>query len=45
MAFDLERLERDLQRRGLPADEIARRLEVATVFQSYPIGVLSFSLD
>ena len=45
MAFDLERLERDLQRRGLPADEIARRLEVATVFQSYPIVVLSFSLD
>ena len=45
MAFDLERLERDLQRRGLPADEVARRLEVATFFQSDPIGVLSFSLD
>jgi len=45
MAFDLERLQRDLERRGLPTEEIARRLEVATLSQSDPIGILSFSLD
>lgn len=45
MAFDLERLERDLQRRGLSAGDVERRLEVAAFFQSDPIGILSFSLD
>jgi hypothetical protein len=45
MVFDLERLQRDLERRGLPPNEIARRLEVAAFFQSDPIGILSFSLD
>jgi len=45
MAFDLERLQRDLERRGLPADEIARRIEVASVFRSDPIGILVFALD
>jgi len=45
MAFDLERLQRDLERRGLPTEEIARRLEVATLSRSDPIGILSFSLD
>ncbi|MDH3726912.1 MAG: hypothetical protein OER77_05230 [Myxococcales bacterium] len=43
--FDLERLERDFEQRGLPALEIARRLEVASIFQSDPIGVLTFSLE
>ncbi|MBW2376912.1 MAG: hypothetical protein JRF55_13150 [Deltaproteobacteria bacterium] len=45
MAFDMERLQRDLERRGLPADEVARRIEVATFFQSDPIGILTFALD
>lgn len=45
MTFDLERLQRDLERRGLPENEIARRLEVATFFQSDPIGILSFTLE
>ena len=43
LAFDLERLERDFERRGLPADEIAQRIEVARLFQSDPIGILSFA--
>lgn len=42
MAFDLERLQRDFERRGLPAHEIAQRIEVASFFQSDPIGILSF---
>jgi len=45
LAFDLDRLQRDLERRGLPSDEIARRIEVATFFQSDPIGILSFTLE
>ncbi len=43
--IDLDRLERDFEQRGLSALEIARRLEVASIFQSDPIGVLSFSLE
>ena len=43
MRFDLERLQRDFERRGLPAGEIARRIEVASFFQSDPIGILSFA--
>jgi hypothetical protein len=45
LQFDLERLQRDFEQRGLPSLEIARRLQVASIFQSDPIGVLSFSLD
>lgn len=45
LEFDLARLERDFEQRGLPAIEIARRLEVASILQSDPIGVLSFSLE
>lgn len=43
--FDLARLARDFEQRGMSALEIARRLEVATIFQSDPIGVLSFSIE
>jgi len=45
LEFDLDRLERNFEQRGLSALEIARRLEVASIFQSDPIGVLSFSLE
>lgn len=45
MAFDLQRLQRDFERRGLPSSEIARRLEVARVFQSDPIGILEFAVE
>ncbi|MDH3199478.1 MAG: hypothetical protein OEM15_01160 [Myxococcales bacterium] len=45
LEFDLTRLARDFEQRGLSAIEIARRLEVASIFQSDPIGVLSFSLE
>lgn len=43
MRFDLDRLQRDFERRGLPAGDIARRIEVASFFQSDPIGILSFA--
>ncbi len=43
--FDLDRLERNFEQQGLSPLEIARRLEVAAIFQSDPIGILSFSLD
>ena len=45
MTFDLERLQRDLERRGLTTEEIARRLEVAALFQSDPIGILEFAVE
>lgn len=45
MSFDLERLQRDLERRGLPSNEVARRLEVAAFFKNDPIGILVFSLE
>ncbi len=45
IAFDLPRLQRDFERRGLSAAEITRRLEVATLFQSDPIGILEFALE
>lgn len=45
MEFDLERLQRELERRGLSPEEVARRLAVATFFESDPIGILVFTLD